>query len=82
MAETILLQDEQDMKLKVTRVMTHLEDAYVILKRQKENLSSKKKKKKVQYTIDKVCCGLAVLHKLMGNSPDTVRKYIQEGGCK
>ena len=78
MAETILLQDEQDKKLKVTRVMTHLEDAYVILKRRKENLSSKKKKKEVQYTIDKVCCGLAVLHKLMGNSPDTVRKYIIE----
>lgn len=46
MAETIMLQDEQDMKLKVTRVMTHLEDAYVILKRQKENLSSKKRRKK------------------------------------
>lgn len=76
MAKTILLQDEQDKKLKVTRVMTHLEEAYVILKRQKENTLTKKNKEKVQYTIDKVCCGLAVLHKLMGNSPATVKKYI------
>lgn len=78
MTKAILLQDEKDKKLKVTRAMTHLEDAYVILARQKGKKLSKKKKEKVQHTIDLICCGLAVLHKLMGNSPEVVRKYIIE----
>lgn len=78
MTKAILLQDEKDKKLKVTRAMTHLEDAYVILARQKGKILSKKKKEKVQHTIDSICCGLAVLHKLMGNSPEVVRKYVIE----
>lgn len=74
----ILLQNENDEKLKTTRVMTHLEDAYLILRRQKEEILLKKNREKIQHKIDQVCCELAFLHKYLGNSSETIYKYAIE----
>lgn len=74
----ILLQNEKDEKLKITRVITHLEDAYLILRRQKEEILLKKNREKIQHKIDQVCCELAFLHKYLGNSPEAIYKYAIE----
>ena len=77
-AKNILMQDEKDSYLKWTRVMTHLENAYIILKRQKDKTFSKNKKDEIQHKIDQICCELAMLHKWMGNPSKNIMKYAIE----
>lgn len=73
--QDILNQEENDEKLKFTRVITHLEMAYRILKTKKDNTIFNGGVKKVQHKINQICYGLAMLHKKMGNSQDVVMKY-------
>lgn len=75
-AKDILLQNERDECLKMTRVMVHLEDARILLEKQKEKVFFKNKKESIQHKINQICYELAMLHKWMGNHPDTIKKYV------
>lgn len=76
LAKDILMQKEKNEELKLTRVMVHLEDALVILFRQKEKVFSKNRKDKMQHKIDQICYELAILHKWFGDPPEVIKKYI------
>ncbi len=75
LAKDILLQDEKDEYLKLTRVMVHLEDARIILCSQRDKIFLRSKKDRIQHKIDQICYELAMLHKWFGNHPDTIKKY-------
>lgn len=77
-AKDILQQDENDELLKFTRVITHLEYAYWILKTKRDNALFTKTREKIQHKINQVCYALAMLHKKMGNSQSVIMKYAVE----